>query len=191
MVQKPRLATAFILLCFSYHKPRRSRGCSETQLQPREPQINLLNYPRVWLPPMALPIYFLLPSEKTAWWQFPILSPWRFPHSTPKYSGSTLYSHYSFQFPDLEAEQRQPALMEKTLVHSGFTLDPSQFLDISQLLYIHLPSYKTQWKLASTLLALKYENIATVKPENRFLVDCLQSICSKTVSAIHCWSAKF
>ena len=40
-------------------------------------------------------------------------------------------------------KQKQPALMEKTLVHSGFALDPSQFLDISQLLYIHLLSYKS------------------------------------------------
>lgn len=88
--------------------------------------------------------------------------------------------HFTFQFPVLEAEQRTAALMEKTLVRSGFTLDPSQFLDISQLLYIYLLSYKSQQKLASTLSALKYENTAMVKPENQFLVGYLQSLCSKT-----------
>ena len=40
-------------------------------------------------------------------------------------------------------KQKQPTLMEKTLVHSGFALDPSQFVDISQLLYIYLLSYKS------------------------------------------------
>lgn len=79
--------------------------------------------------------------------------------------------------------------MEKTLVHSGFALDPSQFLDTSQLLYIYLLPHKSQQKLASTLLALKYENTATVKPENQFLVGCLQSVCSKTVPAVHLSSA--
>lgn len=70
--------------------------------------------------------------------------------------------------------------MEKTLVHLGFTVDPSQLLYISQLLDIHLFSYKSQQKLASPSLALKYENVAIIKSENQFLVNSLQSICSKT-----------
>lgn len=131
----------------------------------------------MWLPPMVLPIYFLLLSVKRHCDSF---QPSALPPLHDKYSGFTLHFHTAFQCLDLEAEQRQPALMEKTLVHSGFTLDPSQFLGISQLLYIHLLSYKSQQKLVSTSLALKYENIATVKPENQFLVDSLQSICSKT-----------
>lgn len=76
--------------------------------------------------------------------------------SRDKYSGYILYFHSIFQFPGLEAEQRQLALMEKTSARSGFTLDPSQFLDVSQLLY--LLSYKSQQKLARTLLALKHSN---------------------------------
>lgn len=72
-------------------------------------------------------------------------------------------------------------------LHSG----SQTILDISQLLYIHLLLYKSQQNLASTLLAPKYENIATVKPENQFLVDCLQSIRSKTTSAVHLSSSNF
>ena len=76
-------------------------------------------------------------------------------------------------------------------MHSGFTLDPGQFRDISQLLYIYFLSCKSQQKLASTLLAPKYKNTTTVKPENQFLVGYLQTICSKTVPEVHLSSAKF
>lgn len=147
-----------------------------------------LNYPCVWPQPMALHIYFLLLSMKTLLWQFPIL----WPSSPPcPHHEKYLDPHFTFQFPDLEAEQSKPALMEKTLVHSGFTLDPGQFRDISQLLYIYFLSCKSQQKLASTLLALKYKNTTTVKPENQFLVGYLQTICSKTVPEVHLSSAKF
>lgn len=81
--------------------------------------------------------------------------------------------------------------MEKTLVHSAFTLDPSQFLDISQLLGIHLLSHKSQQKLVSTSLALKYENVAMIKPENQLMVNYFQSICPRTMSEVHLLSVKF
>lgn len=147
MVRKPRLEMIFILFLFS-QAPTMERMLWDLATDPS------LNYPCMWLQPMALHIYFLLLRVKTLLWQFAILWPLS-PSPSPPWQifRSTLY----FPIPWFRSQARKPALMEKTLVHSGFTLDPSQFLDISQLLYIYLLSYKSQQKLASTLLALKYE----------------------------------
>lgn len=80
MAQKPRLEMVFILLCFSYPEPPPWQGCSETQLQPQEPQTSL-NYSLRVAAIHGPPRLFSTAEYDVSLWPFLTLCPSFPPHS--------------------------------------------------------------------------------------------------------------
>jgi hypothetical protein len=93
----------------------------------------------------------------TSEWQFPALC---VPPKLWQIFRIYAVTSHCFPIPWLRSWAEAAGLNGENTSALEFTLDSSQSLDISQLLDIHPLAYKSQQKLVSTSLALKYENVA-------------------------------